>query len=272
MSERKRTPEHVDWEIEGEFDYTDTLSLPEWGWEFLRRNPDYRKDWEQAKHCFANIEYVGEGVVIDVGNCACDLLRWGCLYSSDPIADARTSRILWQPNLCSHVLRLKSLPVSNNSHGDGFVCETAKCWSVLLVGGDREQHLLFCDAGRKLQVVVQGENVRQPVSLIWDSSVDSKSRNQIRWKRCFDDLQWAGRLIPSHFGLVPRAALLKRALIALDGSLAGASQRQIAAALFGASIVSEKWDAPGRPLRYKVRRAIRAGNKLMRGGYRNLIR
>jgi len=65
---------------------------------------------------------------------------------------------------------------------------------------------------------------------------------------------------------------LKRALIALDGSLAGASQRQIAAALFGASIVSEKWDAPGRPLRYKVRRAIRAGNKLMRGGYRNLIR
>jgi len=59
-------------------------------------------------------------------------------------------------------------------------------------------------------------------------------------------------------------------LQALDGVLAGASQREVAAAVFGRQAVAERWYADG-DLRAQVRRTIRAGKALMRGGYRRLL-
>lgn len=270
MSDRKRTPEHVDWEVEDQFNYTETLSLPEWAWEFLRRHPDYRKDWEGARQDFRIVERSDRTITIRADNPACSLLRWGCLYSSPPIGDARSARVLWQPDLCSHVLRLKSLRPTDGTVT--FALSNATCSSLLLLGYDDKQHVVFGDNGRRLQLAVDGEDIRQSVTLVCDNSLPSSPRNQLRWQRCFEDLQWGGRLMPSYFRPEPHSDLLKRALIALDGSLAGAPQRQIAMAIFGASAVSEKWDAPGRPLRDKVRRAIRTGRRLMSGGYRNLLR
>jgi hypothetical protein len=61
-----------------------------------------------------------------------------------------------------------------------------------------------------------------------------------------------------------------RALQALDGVLAGASQREIAMVLFGADVVAEKWHADGE-LRARVRYLIRRASALMNGGYRQLL-
>jgi hypothetical protein len=61
-----------------------------------------------------------------------------------------------------------------------------------------------------------------------------------------------------------------RALQALDGVLAGASQREIAVALFGANVVAGKWYADGE-LRARVRYLIRRANAFMNGGYRRLL-
>ena len=38
-----------DWRNEAEYDFTDSLKLKEWAWEFLRRNPDYRNIYEEVK-------------------------------------------------------------------------------------------------------------------------------------------------------------------------------------------------------------------------------
>jgi hypothetical protein len=61
-----------------------------------------------------------------------------------------------------------------------------------------------------------------------------------------------------------------RALQALDGALAGASQREIAVVLFGSDIVIEKWHADGE-LRARVRYLIRRASALMNGGYRRFL-
>lgn len=58
-------------------------------------------------------------------------------------------------------------------------------------------------------------------------------------------------------------------LQALDASLAGASLREIAEGLFGADAVVNGWYADGG-LRSRVRRLVRRGLTLMRGGYRRL--
>ena len=37
-----------DWRKQEDYSFTEGLSNYRWAWEFLRRNPDYKKDWEQA--------------------------------------------------------------------------------------------------------------------------------------------------------------------------------------------------------------------------------
>ncbi|MNR33939.1 hypothetical protein D3C85_1516650 [compost metagenome] len=68
---------------------------------------------------------------------------------------------------------------------------------------------------------------------------------------------------------VTRAALLHlRALQALDGAQAGASQRDIAQALFGFEAVV-RWHADGE-LRAQVRHLLRRAEAYMSGGYLSL--
>ena len=58
----------------------------------------------------------------------------------------------------------------------------------------------------------------------------------------------------------------------LDGSLAGASHRNIAIALFGPERVEADWNDPGENLRDRVRRAVKRGRDLMNGGYLKFLR
>jgi hypothetical protein len=60
-------------------------------------------------------------------------------------------------------------------------------------------------------------------------------------------------------------------LRALDGSIAGASHREIGAVLFGKARVERDWADPGDHLRDNVRRAIKRGRSLMNGGYSKFL-
>jgi len=66
----------------------------------------------------------------------------------------------------------------------------------------------------------------------------------------------------------PAALLELHTLQALDATLAGASLRDVGEGLFGAEAVAD-WYSDGG-LRSKVRRLVRRGDALMRGGYRYL--
>ena len=61
-----------------------------------------------------------------------------------------------------------------------------------------------------------------------------------------------------------------QSLQALDGHLAGASERDIAIAIFGERIVKENWHSDSE-LRARVRYLIRRSRILMNGGYRRLL-
>lgn len=61
-----------------------------------------------------------------------------------------------------------------------------------------------------------------------------------------------------------------RSLQALDGYLAGASEREIATVIFGEAIVARSWHSDG-DLRASVRYLIRRGRACMNGGYRKLL-
>jgi hypothetical protein len=83
---------------------------------------------------------------------------------------------------------------------------------------------------------------------------------------------------PGHDGAVqsglvpPHYRRLRHALIALDGSLAGVRQREIAAAMFGRDIAEAAWRDNDLSYKQRTRRAIQYGRQLSAGGYRTLLR
>ncbi len=60
-------------------------------------------------------------------------------------------------------------------------------------------------------------------------------------------------------------------LRAVDGVNVGASQREIADALFGERRVAAEWSRGSDCLRLRVQRLIREGRRMLRGGYRDLL-
>lgn len=42
----------ADWRNPHDYDYTEDHNLHDWAWEFIRRSPDYRRDWEAALAVF----------------------------------------------------------------------------------------------------------------------------------------------------------------------------------------------------------------------------
>jgi transcriptional regulator len=45
MGDKDDSPSWPDWRDPASYDYTRDLTREGWAWEFLRRNPNYRKSW-----------------------------------------------------------------------------------------------------------------------------------------------------------------------------------------------------------------------------------
>lgn len=137
---------------------------------------------------------------------------------------------------------------------------------------DGRQHVLLRDSHRDLQLVVEGAGVLLPVQLhvdaIWPAD---RLRHRMNGLECLNTLCTTGQIPERLFPPEARGSRLRLVLQALDGSLAGASQREIATALMGRQRVQADWTDPGDHLRDRVRRAIRRGRVLMNCCYRDFL-
>lgn len=68
------------WRQDARYRYTDTLPRRAWAWEFLRRNPDYRKTWADVSAA-AKIEFPTPGLTRITASAELDeLARWGIFF------------------------------------------------------------------------------------------------------------------------------------------------------------------------------------------------
>jgi hypothetical protein len=111
----------------------------------------------------------------------------------------------------------------------------------------------------------------RPVRLMVDGAPDrTLAAPQLRALQCFQGLRLSGRLHSSHIQREPLSLYRRMVLRALDGDLDGAPQQDIARHVLS-DYTDDKWRAPERPLRERLRRALRRGHALMRRGYRDLL-
>lgn len=80
-----------------------------------------------------------------------------------------------------------------------------------------------------------------------------------------------GRLPRSLYPPVPQAGRWIDKLRAVDAIAAGASHREIAAALFGEKRTAAEWSRASDYLRLRVQRLVREGKRLVEDGYRELL-
>jgi hypothetical protein len=138
---------------------------------------------------------------------------------------------------------------------------------------DGRLHLLILDGPRRLQIeVVSTRLSRDPVRLLIPVWPPPEDEPRVLALRRFLHLRAAGALPDKLYRAERRGPRWAEILRAHDARLAGASQRDIAAALFGPDRVRDDWAGSSDYLRLRVQRLVRAGDRMVGGGYRDLLR
>ncbi|MCJ2374451.1 DUF2285 domain-containing protein [Pseudomonas sp. RGM 3321] len=241
-------PSAKHWYPTAAYVYTLHLDGPALAWEYLRRHPDYRRDWLRRP------EAAG---------------RWGLRLLEDPALDARDAHPAWFPD---HDAVVQIYP-------DADPPPDAVAFAFWHIPGHK--HLIH--DGKRLLLLTRwpGCCLRLVVApgladgMAYAYAIRACAAPCARFQALateLDKLAAAGDAVPAGTAR-PRpstAALLElNTLQALDGALAGASLRDVAEGLFGADAVADDWYADSA-LRARVRRLVRRGEALMRGGYRRL--
>ena len=212
----------------------DTLAL---AWEYLRRHPDYRIDWlRRARRPDA-------------------AHHWGLRLLEDPTLDARDAHPAWLPGH-EAVVQL---------HPDADPPPEATAFAFWRIPG----HKQLLHDGKGLALIARSPSLCQRYALAPGLEDGMAVAHAYRGRHAAPAAPMPGTPASMARPRPPPAALLElHTLQALDATLAGASLRDVAEGLFGADAAAG-WYSDGG-LRSKVRRLVRRGDALMRGGYRRL--
>ncbi|KRG58641.1 DUF2285 domain-containing protein [Stenotrophomonas nitritireducens] len=219
--------------------WLDTLAL---AWEYLRRHHDYRLDWLRHHRR---------------PQAAQQAHRWGLRLLEDPALDAREAHPAWLPG---HAAVVQLYPDADPpADATAFAFWHLPGHKQLLHDG-KGLALIARSPGRCLRfALAPGLEDGMAVAYAHRGSATAT----LARGRAPNTALAAAKPRPT-----PAALLELHTLQALDATLAGASLREVAEGLFGVDAAAD-WYSDGG-LRSKVRRLVRRGDALMRGGYRRL--
>lgn len=227
------------------------LDGPALAWEYLRRHPDYRRDWLRRRRQSEAAQ------------------AWGLRLLEDPALDARDAHPAWCPDPAG-VLQLYP-DADPPPEADGFAFWRIPGRKDMIHDGKRLVLTARWPGGGMRLALAPG--VADGLAYLYAIRVRAASCGRYRMIAAeLDKLAAATGATPAAVTRprpTPAALLELHTLQALDATLSGASLRQTAEGLFGVQAVAVGWYADGG-LRSRVRRLVRRGQMLMRGGYRRL--
>ena len=229
-------PHHAHWYPTAAYLYVLGLDMLALAWEYLRRHPDYRLDWLRRRR---------QPQVTQV---------WGLRLWEDPALDARDAHPAWLPG---HDAVVQLYP-------DADPPPDAAVFDLWRIPG----HKQLLHDGRRLALIARSPGYCQRFTLapgLEDGMAVAYAHRGRGAPHMLETPAPMARPRP-----LPSALMELHTLQALDATLAGASLREVGEGLFGSDAVADWYTNGG--LRSKVRRLVRRGDALMRGGYRRLAR
>ena len=245
------------WTCSAAYAYTLHLEPGSRAWEYLRRNPRYVRDWvryrRKASHRIA--------------------ARWGLATLVDPRLDAREISPVWVIGAPPPVTLVRDEMRRVQMHP--AAAERFSLWRLA-----RRKSLFEDGGGLRLVARSLPQEVQMRLSgHLGDGDrfayqIPAAADHRVAWSavtafRALTPVSGDGR--KPMLGRPGRADLFHvRALQVLDGLAAGASQRELAIAIFGSAAGTRGWQPDGA-LRAQVRYLIRRARALMEWEYRTLI-
>lgn len=190
----------------------------------------------------------------------------------NPAHPVSNARLFWRADWDVSVVAVDAIPTTSDDP-DAFDIGQFVDVVTFLRHTDGHESLLFSDGIHHLQFeVVAGTVISGLVRLHYRLSGFRLVEPQTLSVRRLAQFCRLGRFPLTLFPPEPRAHRWVMALQAYDGTMAGASHRDIAAALFGEQAVRDDWSGRSDFLRLRVQRLVHMGNAMVRGGYRDLLR
>ena len=188
-----------------------------------------------------------------------------------PVEPPGPRQLVWSAKVDPSVMACTADPVAVD-HPDAFEIRCLSLAATTVVGTSGVQHLAISDGLKRIRLdIIDGTLLQGPVRLHFQLAGFSDTELQLLTLQRLVAFHRLGRFAR---GLHPRETKAERWMMMLhahDLSLAGASQREIAVALFGPE-ASREWRTRSDYLRLRIQRLLRDANGLIHGGYLDLLR
>ena len=194
----------------------------------------------------------------------------GCTFVEDADQVADQARILWNAAIDDSVLSVHAMPAG--PHEQGFDLRAFAALATIVIDPDGTEHIVLSDGTRRLRIDVHSGSLLSGAVRLEVICNDIKRLDAAAAMLAqLASLSRHRRFMPSHFPQEKCTSRWIKALRVYDGLSAGASQRDIAIALYGARRVADEWQGDSDAMRAYIRRLIKTARSLASGGYRQHI-
>lgn len=196
----------------------------------------------------------------------------GFTFAEDPSRAAPEARILWHADLDPGVLHIEAFPAGVDEP-DRVDVARLRPWLTIVVDQKGREHAVLSDGFRRIRLDPDRGSLADAdlVSLHFHLSGIARARRPLLTLRRFLHLYQHCRFSAS---LYPADPHVDRGLLALrvhDALTDGASQRDIALALFGTARVAQDWGTGSDALRQHIVRLSAQARAMAQGGYRTVL-
>ena len=191
----------------------------------------------------------------------------GVTFAEDPTRTAPEARIVWHAALDPAILPVRAEPAEPDD--PDAVCLAALApWLTVVAGTDGREHAVISDGHHHLRLDVEVGRLEGEQAVVLDyllHGVRSAAPCLLTLRRLLG-LYRNRRFVRILFPPDPRMPRLVTVLRVADAVSAGASHREIAAALFRADAMSHDWNGRSDALRSRLRRLVREARVMAGGG------
>jgi hypothetical protein len=199
----------------------------------------------------------------------------GFTFAEHPAREAPEARIIWRADLDPDTLCAVAVAGHAGDAADDLIDRDMLApWLTIVAGPDGGEHVVLSDGWHHIRLdvlagsIAAGDPVILHYSLSGLTSVERKILPLRRFLHFCRHRRFAGSLFAADSRIARELTVVR----VHDAVSSGASQREIAIALFGADRVAEGWDGRTDSLRSRVRRLVVDGRAMARGGYRRLLK
>lgn len=193
-------------------------------------------------------------------------------FAEAPDRPAPEARLIWHADLDPGTLKVVAEPAADDD-ADALFLEPLAPWLTIAVDAGGREHAVLSDGWHHIRLDVEAGSLlaSRAVVLHYEIAGIARAEPKVLPLRRFLALARHRRFMATLFPPEPRIGRLIDMLRVHDALADGASQREIAEALFGRERTGNGWRGASDSLRSRVRRLIADARAMAAGGFWGLM-